>query len=249
LNDRPAIVFVHGLLGFSCLRLASRPIICCFRGVSERLEKTGLRALFPAVPRRGSVEERAEALARYVSGIDCDTVHIVAHSMGGLDARFLIHRLDPNRRVRSLITVGTPHHGSPLAEWVLEERTVLARLLRRLTLPGVRDLTPEACARFNETTPDRPDVRYRSFAGSRSAGEMPPWFRPWTRMLEARAGPNDSQVPVASARWGEFRGIIRADHLELVGWSLGPADARTARPFDHLGLYSAIAASLAPPGD
>lgn len=237
------MVFVHGLLGFSRMRLAGKTIDY-FRGVRERLASCGVDAHFPAVPPTASIEARAEALARYLAGIENGPVHIVAHSMGGLDARHLIHRLDDRHRVRSLVTVATPHHGTPLAVWVLEGRALLPRFLRRLTEPAVRQLTPWACARFNEATPDRPDVLYQSFAGCRPAAEMPPWFRPWTRMLDDRAGPNDGQVPVSSAQWGRFRGTLRADHLELAGWSLALANADTDRPFDHVGFYSGIAAAL-----
>lgn len=240
-------MFVHGLLGFACLGFTGNRI-CYFRGIERRLQASGFALHFPALPPTGLIAERAAALAHYMAGVENQRIYIVAHSMGGLDARHFIHRLDTERRVQGLVTVGTPHHGTPIAAWVLEGRGPLARLLRRLTLPAVRELTPSACERFNGLTPDRPDVRYQSFAGSRPTSEMPPWFRPWTRLLEGQAGANDSQVPVASARWGQFRGTVRADHLELVGWSLAPSGAETARPFDHVALYGGIAASLAAAG-
>lgn len=236
-------MFVHGLLGFACLGFTGNRI-CYFRGIERRLEASGFSVHFPALPPAGSVAERAGTLARYMAGVESERIHIVAHSMGGLDARHYIHRLDPERRVQALVTVGTPHHGTPLASWVLEGRGRFARFLRRLTLPAVCELTPSACERFNSLTPDRPDVCYQSFAGSRPTSEMPPWFRAWARMLDERAGANDSQVPVASARWGRFRGTLRADHLELVGWSLAPPAAAAGRPFDHMTLYREIAASL-----
>ena len=41
--------------------------------------------------------------------------HVVGHSMGGLVARHYIQRHGGDRRVKSLVTLGTPHHGTPTA--------------------------------------------------------------------------------------------------------------------------------------
>jgi triacylglycerol lipase len=49
-------------------------------------------------------------------------------------------------------------------------------------------------------------------------------------------------VAVSSARWGTLRGIERADHIELLGWSLGLPNARVARPFNHLQFWKKVAA-------
>ena len=42
-------------------------------------------------------------------------MHLIAHSMGGLDARHMIVREGMAERVASLTTVGTPHNGTPVA--------------------------------------------------------------------------------------------------------------------------------------
>ena len=41
--------------------------------------------------------------------------HIIGHSKGGLIARHYIQTKGGDRRAKSLITLGTPHHGTPLA--------------------------------------------------------------------------------------------------------------------------------------
>ena len=42
-------------------------------------------------------------------------MHVVGHSLGGLIARYYVQRQGGDRRVESLVTLGTPHQGSVLA--------------------------------------------------------------------------------------------------------------------------------------
>jgi len=60
-----------------------------------------------------------------------DRVHVVGHSLGGLMARYYVQRQGGDRRVESLVTLGTPHLGSVWAHLPL---TPLVRQLR----PGSR---------------------------------------------------------------------------------------------------------------
>jgi Palmitoyl protein thioesterase len=56
-----------------------------------------------------------------------DRVHVVGHSLGGLISRYYVQRLGGDRRVESLVTVGTPHQGSL---WANVVPTPLIRQLR-----------------------------------------------------------------------------------------------------------------------
>lgn len=215
-----------------------------FRGLPPRLGDFSRPIYFPTLPSVGLVEERARALARFLDSIRADRIDLIAHSMGGLDCRYVMYHLDPQQRIRSLTSIATPHRGTPLAQWVLEGKGPLYPLLHRISQPGVRDLTPSACARFNAEIGDRPDARYRSFAGVRSEAEVPLIFRPWTRAMQYSDGDNDSQVPLASAKWGEFQGTLRADHFELAGWSFAWPNRPKERPFDHFGFYRRLVQEL-----
>ncbi|MBN94168.1 MAG: permease [Deltaproteobacteria bacterium] len=42
-------------------------------------------------------------------------LHIIGHSKGGLIARYLVQRAGGHEYVRTVITLGTPHHGTPVA--------------------------------------------------------------------------------------------------------------------------------------
>ena len=56
-----------------------------------------------------------------------DRVHVVGHSLGGLIARYFVQRQGGDRRVESLVTLGTPHEGSL---WAHVGPTSLIRQLR-----------------------------------------------------------------------------------------------------------------------
>jgi hypothetical protein len=69
-----------------------------------------------------------------------DRVHVVGHSLGGLLARFYVQRHCGDRRVESLVTLGTPHSGSMWAHIV---PTPLIRQLRPGS-PVIRELAEPA---------------------------------------------------------------------------------------------------------
>ncbi len=66
-----------------------------------------------------SIEVQAERLAKALALLEKEhglssRFSIIAHSMGGLVTRYYIYK-NPGR-VAGLVTLGTPHHGSPLAD-------------------------------------------------------------------------------------------------------------------------------------
>jgi len=69
-----------------------------------------------------------------------DQVHVVGHSLGGLISRYYVQRLRGDRRVASLVTLGTPHAGSV---WAHVVPTSLIRQLRPGS-PVIRELAEPA---------------------------------------------------------------------------------------------------------
>ena len=65
---------------------------------------------------------------------------VVGHSLGGLISRYYVQRLGGDRRVESLVTLGTPHHGSV---WAHVGPTPLIRQLRPGS-PVIRELEEPA---------------------------------------------------------------------------------------------------------
>jgi triacylglycerol lipase len=239
----PVYVFVHGFLGFDRLG-PPRVGIPYFRNLAAVFAGTGRRWLVAdGIPAGATVAARAEALAGFLERHDLPQVVLIAHSMGGLDCRHLIARLDPQRRVACLATIGTPHHGSPLAGFALRQNGPLWHLVRTLGRAGLAELTLESCAARNAALADRPDVRYLSLAGARPAAEQAWLFRTLLPEIMATEGAHDGLVAVASARWGEFLGTLRADHFELVGWDLSLTGLPLIRGlgrgrprFDHVAM-------------
>lgn len=239
----PAVVFLHGFMGFDEIRLPCKRVTY-FRGVKNALTGIGVNCYFPKLPSGGSIVERAEVLSTFLGTIPEQKIILIAHSMGGLDGRYVISRLDQAHRICRLVTIGTPHRGSALAEWTLRTPQVFSVLVRWLGHAGLRDLQRDACDRFNAAVPDRSDVKYSSYAALRPIDEIPFLFRRWARIVAAEEGSdNDSQVSVESAKWGEFKGTLVADHLELLGWSF--SRRRKSQPFNHIQFYRDLVSSVA----
>src|SRR5262249_14474399 len=115
LIPRYPVVFCHGMLAFSRLKMSLPADLNCYSPMGEFLRERGHRVLFPQVPPTSGVKERAAILYDRIREWTDEPVNLIAHSMGGLDARFLIAHLDKTSRVRSLTTVSTPHRGTYLA--------------------------------------------------------------------------------------------------------------------------------------
>lgn len=229
-----AVVLLHGFLGF----VQIGPLHY-FRGIVKTFNQAGIYCLSPQVPPAGTIQQRAESLANQLFQNNIQNHTLIAHSMGGLDARYLISHLDPDHRIKHLITIGTPHHGSPVANWFLNSRRPFPSWIRYRGMPGLGELTPEA--RQANPIPDRVDVTYQSYASARPLHEIPFWLRPYSRMIPNE---NDGLVSVESAKWGDFQGTLHADHFELVGWNLSFPNKEISRPFDHLAFWSQFTRNL-----
>ncbi len=247
---RAPVVLVHGLLGFDRLRVGPWVLAQYFRGVPQALEAGGNRLLVASLSPTAGIATRAAQLRDFLDRqAPGEAVHLIAHSLGGLDSRYLISRLGQTGRVLSLTTVGTPHRGTAFADWGVGR---LARMIRPLFhfagLPyqAFYDLTTASCREFNRRTPDASGVRYFSVAGRFHLHWLAPEWQLPARILQRIEGPNDGVVSVASARWGEVLGEWDGDHLDLINWPRAWLPWRP-RP-DHTADYVALVRRLADEG-
>ncbi|WAQ89063.1 hypothetical protein PtA15_10A486 [Puccinia triticina] len=121
---RHPIVLCHGLYGFAVRGPSSFPRfqIHYWGKLLEILRsRLGARVIIGKVPPTGTIEERAthlDTLLQAESGPKHPQYNFIAHSMGGLDARYLITHLQPQTYTPiSLTTICTPHRGSPFMDW------------------------------------------------------------------------------------------------------------------------------------
>jgi len=190
------IVLVHGILGFR-----EKFGIEYFNGVKERLGKFTPNILVPELGATSSIQTAGEALREQILAAFSDRTldpgqktHIIGHSQGGLDARYMLSPANPSTtpandvsaRIASVTTISSPHRGSPIADLLLlspvdrvlqrlnpfSKHPWLARHMIEESLDRVgidsnalSDLGTDSMSRFNQEFPDNPAVRYFSVAG------------------------------------------------------------------------------------
>jgi triacylglycerol lipase len=227
---RAPIVLVHGLMGFDRLEVCGRTFGVYWPTIAGMLEDAGNRVLIPRLSMTRGVAERAAELKRFVDRQAArDPVHLIAHSMGGLDARYMTSRLGMAARVLTLTTVATPHRGTAFADWGMHRlERVVRPVLDLFAVPrqAFYDLTTASCRRFNDHVPDAPGVRYFSVAGRHEGYWRHAGWRLAHRIVTEREGPNDGIVSVASAKYGESFEVWDGDHLSLINWCYPAAVAR-----------------------
>jgi triacylglycerol lipase len=220
------IVLHHGLLGFDHFRIG--PVrFSNFAGIDRAFVERGHPIIETQVHPSASIARRAMQLKGIIlenlsaMGRADSRVIVFAHSMGGLDARYMIAKLGMEQRVAALVTISTPHWGSPYADWCainLGKKLGGYRLLKNLGLDieAVLDLTTDSCRRFNETTPDVAGVNYFSVSCARERRKVPPTFYHSHKIVALAEGENDGLVSVKSAQCGEHLGTWRCDHLHAI---------------------------------
>jgi triacylglycerol lipase len=237
------VVLVHGLYGFDRIGVPGVKLHY-FRGLARHLDGLGCPTHAVRLPAAASVPARAAALVKAIEALPHARVDVIAHSLGGLDARYALARLGLATRVRSLVTVGTPHRGTPLADLAVGGPFDWARrIVRALGVPvdALEWLSTAALDRFNREITDVPGVRYGCVAGgvTRPSTPIALALRPAHAYLRRVSGVNDGLVPLASQYWGETIAEIEADHFAQVGWQV-----QLRRSFDALGLYAFVIARL-----
>lgn len=246
---RHPVVLMHGFGMLASIRRGGM-----LHDVAMHLRAHGVRAYAPNVAPYETVPRRAEqwhhCIERVLQETRAEKIHLVAHSMGGLDARYLISALGMYAHVATLTTIATPHHGTALADFVLEQPERLQSLVTDIAnwmgstildaasanfLQAVSELTPAYMEdTFNTTIVDHSSVSYRSFAGhagKETKVSINPFLRVLNMLLHNRQGINDGLVPLESAKWGHFQGILDADHLQQVGHNLGNTKSFKADTF------------------
>jgi triacylglycerol esterase/lipase EstA (alpha/beta hydrolase family) len=166
------------------------------------------------------VREKVERL--YLRYPQMGPLSIVGHSKGGLIASYYVKRLGGDRRVRNIVTLGTPHNGSPSAYFGIAATGLISRSIWQLTpmSPFIRRLKMGAFPR---------DVRMTSvFSKTDRVNPFP------SCILEGGEGQDLHNVEVSDVVHREFltsRTVYHVVRRELfTGYGLPvPAEPRSKR--------------------
>lgn len=234
---RYPLLMLHGI-GFRDLRYFNY-----WGRIPKELVRNGAVVYYGHQEAWGTVESNAEIIREKTEEIlkenHCEKVNIIAHSKGGLDARYLISGLHMEDKVASLTTISTPHHGSELLNLLNRLPDGLYRFVASLfdktyalfgdknpdCYHASKQLSAEFCRDFNRKYPDSPGVFYQSYAScvKHTLGDGLLSI-PNLLMFLAGAPKNDGLVSIESAKWGNFkktfvsagrRGISHGDMIDL----------------------------------
>ncbi len=261
--DKVAVVLAHG---FGESPDSFDPAI------AAAIEADGNAVLATSVSPIGTVAERAAEMAPQIDELLAATgakrVHVIAHSMGGLDVRYLISTLGYSDRIASLTTIDTPHGGTPLADIALGGNPVNKTLALNAIHAFVgnvdndvldralADLSKASANPFTAANPPSPDVLYQSYAGfvtrngsgnpnaaSACPGTSLPGELPDSLVVTAQFASEGSQLPNDGVVW-----VGSAKYGTFRGCI--PVDYLSAvagdSAFDVPAFYRDIVADLAP---
>ena len=255
------IVLVHGLAMKDTFFMKS------FGRIDRILRIQGYQVSVSGIDAVGNVGHNAAQLRKEILRIceqtSAEKVNIIAHSKGGLDAKYMIQNLGMADRVASLTTLCTPFRGSPIASFILRFPPALVKYAAwwvDLAFRILGDSEPDsytACREMqrveDETTEtlncsDR--VFCQSFSSQVRKGEkgqdfvmgIPLMFSRWLEKNHI----TDGLVPQDSAIFGVYRGDCvdgSVSHTEIVDFMV--ADKKRDKIF---AFYSALCEELAQAG-
>lgn len=245
---RHPIVLVHGL------GARSYGPFDYFHGLRKSLEAAGNVVFTARLSSWHTIEFRAQQLREQIEAAFPDSkVNILAHSMGGLDSRFLISRLGFSERIASLTTIGTPHRGTTISDIALGlvPETALGaadRVLTFLNINARSEAFLQLTRRYStevlhSALPDDPRVGYFSATSAIPAASLTrsslPIFWASHGLMMKHEGDNDGFVSVESAKWGTHICTYKGDHYAQIGQIMG-----YSRGLDYLAFYEEILTRL-----
>lgn len=207
---REAVVFVHGIwmTGAEMVLLRRRLSQCGFDCFNFRYQSL-----------RRSPRENAISLNKFLQTIQADTVHLVAHSLGGI---VLLHLFDkyPQQKPGRVVMLGTPIRGSEVAQKLVSTRW-LGHLLGRSTVRGLLGDSPRWQA----------DREVGMIAGTEGLGIGR------IVMMGKLNEPNDGTVQLDSTCSSNFK-----DHIALPyshhGMLFASPVAKAVCQFLHTGMFN-----------
>ena len=154
-------------------------------------------------------------------------------------------------RLSGIFGISLGHPRNKLLRGLLRTVPDAVRFVKQLTdlrPKTIRAFSSEEMEKFNHKVTDAADVTYNSYAGVTGVrkGDLPaPVFYAPHLLLLLGGKENDGWVTVESAKWGEFKGKIAADHADEIGHDLTRPGGIPRPAFDHPAFYEKIVRELA----
>jgi len=214
INLNYPIVLVHGISVHDRNKTFS-----CWGRIPETLENNGVQVFFGNTDSWGDYESNAlilkETIKKILLKTNKEKVNIIAHSKGGLDARYLIWKHNFGGKVASLTTISTPHHGSEIADLINNGNLAHTKTANSaLTLYGrlsndIRpniysvnyQLTTKYMKQFNAEVINDDNVYYQSFYTTTKNAFQDRLFIRTYNYLKRNIGANDGLVSAFSSQW------------------------------------------------
>lgn len=235
MNTNYPIILVHGL--------GAKDNNFFWGRIPKTLQSKGVDVYLGSSQSWGCIEYNAEQLAKRIDEILHQTkkekVNLIAHSKGGVDARYLISTLGYDNRVASLTTVSTPHRGAEIADFIHKKPFIYKAPIQKaietmVKVFGDKSSQPykileelQTCAmqEFNKKNPNKKNVYYSSYHSILKNATDDLTYYASFQYISKIAGPNDGVVSMKSAEWGESFTLIQGkekigiSHTDIVDLS------------------------------
>lgn len=235
--------------------------------IPGELTSNGARVFYgnhnSSLPVEQSGAEIKQRILDIMQETGCEKVNIIAHSKGGMDARYAISCLGMDAHVASLTTINTPHRGSALAGTLLHVSpeslvTSIGRKYKAIYTKlgddecdffgSVNELTAQRCAELNAAMPDREGVLYQSVgsAMNSAASTILPMTLGYTVIKAAEPDDdNDGLVTTRSMEWGNFLGVLRSSGKQGISHGdMIDLAKKNIRDFDVCEYYVGLVSGL-----
>lgn len=249
------LLLIHGVA------VKESKVVRSFGRIGKILREAGCLVYFADTDGFGTIEGNAEQLKEQVLDIlkkeNAEKINLIAHSKGGLDAKYMISRLGMADYVASLTTLSTPHRGSGVATWLYKLPLFVKKFIAFWLNFWYRlfgDLHPDALTVCRQlcnspnleldalTVPENIFCQSYSSTLERYRDDflmsVPLFFS-----RRGGDGPSDGLVSVESAKFAAYRGDCLNEslsHSEMIGYSLKKQNRHKVYDF-----YLALCAELA----
>jgi len=252
------IVLVHGI-GFKDNVLIKR----YWGRIPQNLRKNGATVYLANVDGLGTMENNGIQLKKMILEIvettNCEKVNLITHSKGGVDARYMLSKLEMSDYVASVTLISNPNTGTVWADLGLYslEYFRIKKLAIKISyiygkyilfdknptpLKAYNQSTSEFMTNYSKTLKDVESVYYQSY-GSFVKTNYPSLTMKYRRKkIYESAKESDGVVPVLSSEWTNFKLVgenskYGVSHFDIIGFF------KVAK-FDEIYFFNSLVYSL-----